>query len=228
MWGSQNSLPRKLTNGKNERHVFEIGQSRVYIMFASKVYTLLGFWEQRRTHSQNPTEKLDLLPPAANVQVYLNKWTDGPTVFAMSMMAIVNNATFSIDPWGIPLSCWCGWDGLWQRWTKKWWSRMKFDKNKGRLPLSFHQWRFQRIPKHHVVSKAFSKSKRTEVQCWHMLKVFWIWCSSCTRWSTTEQWLWKPQWAMEKRSWFSRINTGQGLTTCSIVLQTYLIEETDL
>ena len=79
------------------------------------------------------------------------------------------------------------------------------------------------MPCFHVVSKAFSMSKKMAVTCSPRRKAFLIWVSSLMSWSVVDLFFLKPLWDLESLLFVSKYQIRRLLTSFSMSLHRQLV-----
>ena len=123
---------------------------------------------------------------------YKELWTFLLSSLEMEFIFISNKSGERMLPWGTPSSWWCASDKLDPMRTLKERSSKKFSINDGKWPLRPRSCRSLRMPCFHVVSNAFSRSKKMATTCCLFIKASRMYVSSLTRWSMVERVFRKP------------------------------------
>ena len=103
------------------------------------------------------------------------------------------------------------------------WER-NFLMNVAMFPLIPVLWRSFRIPYLHVVTYAFSRSKKIETTWLFLIRPLRVYILSLVSWSLVPWFHQNPLWYLDKMLCFSRYQISHELTILSIVLQLQLVK----
>ena len=190
-----------------------------------KLFSDTHFWTLF-THSCIPLSTLfNVFPLTHKAKSSTNKEQSVPfkTVLTMLLIFMLKRAGDKMLPSGTPISCLCSSERVEPTLTLKERSDRKLWINLGRWPLKPRSQRTARMPCFHVVSQAFSRSKKMVKTCYFLRKAFLMNVSKRTRWSNVLWFFLKPHCFSERRPHDSRDHMRWALIILSIVLHKQLV-----